>query len=60
MDLRIASKVVLGAADLKFRLQSRDKVLSKDHDAIQVKWEVPRPSVTKEGAGLTRTPRPRQ
>ena len=37
-------KVILGAADLKFQLLTKDrKVISRDHDAIQVRWEPPKP-----------------
>ena len=36
-------KVILGAADLKFQLQTKDKVvLNNDHDMIEVKWEEPK------------------
>ena len=43
-------KVILGAADLKFQLQSKTKdVLSKDHDEIQVKWELPRQNSADDG-----------
>lgn len=46
-------KVILGAADLKFQLQSKtNNVLSKDHDAIQVKWEVPKLNPMDEHDGL--------
>ena len=32
-------KVILGAADLKFQLQSKGgEILSRNHEAIQVKW----------------------
>ena len=44
---RFDIKVILGSADLKFQLQTKDMtVLSRDHDAIQVKWEVPKQSST--------------
>ena len=40
--VRFCVRMILGAADLKFQLQSNDrKVLSHDHDAIQVIWEGP-------------------
>ena len=46
-------KVILGAADLKFQLQSKTKdVLSKDHDEIQVKWELPRQNSADDDDGL--------
>jgi len=36
-------KVILGAADLKFQLWSKGgKVCSRDHDAIEIKWDPPR------------------
>ena len=46
-------KVIIGAADLRFRLQSKGNTLSKDHDAIRVLWDVPKPTVSREGAELT-------
>lgn len=43
--VKFCVRVILGAADLKFQLQSNDrKVLSHDHDAIQVTWEAPEQS----------------
>lgn len=43
-------KVILGAADLKFQLQSKTKdILSKEHDEIQVKWELPRQDSADDG-----------
>jgi len=46
-------KVILGAADLKFQLQTKDRtVLSNDHDAIDVKWEAPKHSSADKGDGL--------
>ena len=42
---RFEVKIIMGAADLKFQLQSRDqKVLSNEHDAIQIEWEPPQRS----------------
>ena len=42
LRLRFDIKVVLGPADLKFVLQSKDRqVLNEDHRAIEVVWEVP-------------------
>lgn len=36
-------KVILGAADLKFQLQTKNSViLNNAHDAIEVKWETPK------------------
>jgi hypothetical protein len=35
-------KVILGAADLKFQIWSKNgQVCSRDHDAIEVKWDPP-------------------
>ena len=46
-------KVILGAADLKFQLQTKDNtVISKDHDPIQVRWELPKDGSTDAGHGL--------
>ena len=40
--LKFDVKVILGAADLRFQLLSKDNVLlSNDHDAIHGKWETP-------------------
>jgi len=37
---RFNIKVILGAADIKFQLESKDrKVISNNHDTIEVKWE---------------------
>ena len=37
---RFNIKVILGAADIKFQLESKDQnVLSNDHDTIEVQWE---------------------
>lgn len=42
---RFDVKVILGAADLKFALQTKDKkVLSNNHDPIEVKWEAAKQS----------------
>ena len=42
---RFEVKIILGAADLKFQLESRDrKVLSNGHDAIQIRWDPPQRS----------------
>lgn len=42
-------KVVLGAADLKFQLWSKGgRVCSKDHETIEVKWDPPVESPSKE------------
>ena len=39
---RFDVKVVVGAADLKFLLLTKDKkVISKDHDPVRVRWENP-------------------
>ena len=47
--VRFNVKVVLGSADLKFRLESRGKqLLSKDHEAIHVKWDPAREAPTDD------------
>ena len=49
LRVRFDVKVILGAADIRFQLQSKNGVvLSSDHDAIQVKWDPPR-QVSKAG-----------
>lgn len=53
LRLRFDVKVILGAADLKFQLQSKDrKVLSNDHDPIQVKWDPPAENTTEDKDGM--------
>ena len=43
LRVRFDVKVILGAADIRFQLQSKNgMVLNSDHDAIQVKWDPPR------------------
>ena len=45
LRVRFDIRVILGAADLKFQLQSQDKVvLNNDYDAIQVRWDPPQRS----------------
>ena len=40
---RFDVRVILGAADLRFQLESRNrKILSGGHEAINVTWDVPR------------------
>ena len=40
---RFDIRVILGAADLKFQIRSRDDVvLNTDYDAIQVRWDPPK------------------
>ena len=54
---RFEVKIILGAADLKFQLQSRDrKVLNKEHDAIQIRWHPPQRNsrADEDGMGLGR------
>ena len=47
-------KVILGAADLKFQLQTKDKkVISSDHETITVKWEAPSQASPEERDALT-------
>ena len=42
LRIRFDVKVILGAADIRFQLRSKNGVvLSSDHDAIQVKWDPP-------------------
>ena len=51
--VRFCVRVILGAADLKFQLQSNDRqVLSHDHDAIQVTWEAPEQSSNDDYDGI--------
>lgn len=46
-------KVILGAADLKFQLQTKNRViLSNEHDTIDVKWETPKQVPMDVGNGL--------
>ena len=46
-------KVILGAADLKFQLQSKDRtILSGEHDPIQVKWDAPVENSTEDRDGM--------
>ncbi len=35
-------KTVIGPADLKFQVWAKNGICSKDHDAIDVKWDPPR------------------
>ena len=43
LRVRFDVKVILGAADIRFQIQSKNGVvLSSDHDAIQVRWDPPR------------------
>ena len=45
---RFDVKVILGAADIKFQLLTKDrKVISRDHDIIKVQWEPPKPTATE-------------
>lgn len=42
LRVRFNIRVILGAADLKFQLQSKNNVvLNNEHDAIQVRWDPP-------------------
>ena len=44
---RFNIKVILGAADIRFQLESKDrKVLSNKHDPIEVRWEDAKQGVT--------------
>lgn len=50
LRVRFDIKVILGAADLKFQLRSKNNVvLNNDHDAIQVKWDPPQRSPKEDG-----------
>ena len=54
---RFDVKVILGAADIKFQLQSKNGVvLNSDHDAIKVRWEPPRrvPKAEREDTPMYR------
>lgn len=53
LRVRFDVRVILGAADLRFQIQSKNGVvLSTDHDAIQVKWDPPRHSPKEEGENM--------
>lgn len=53
LRVRFDVRVILGAADLRFQIQSKNGVvLSTDHDAIQVKWDPPRQSSKEEGENM--------
>ncbi len=46
-------KVILGAADIKFQLQTKDeKVFSNTHDTIEVKWEASKRTSAHDGDGM--------
>ena len=50
LRVRFDIRVILGAADLKFQLQSKNKVvLNNDYDAIQVRWDPPQRSPQGDG-----------
>ncbi|CAF9942006.1 hypothetical protein IMSHALPRED_003147 [Imshaugia aleurites] len=50
LRVRFDIRVILGAADLKFQLQSKNQVvLNNDYDAIQVRWDPPQRSPKEEG-----------
>lgn len=45
-------KVILGAADIRFQLQTKDrKVFSNNHDTIEVKWEALKRTPAEDGNG---------
>ena len=49
MRVRFDVRVILGAADLKFQVQSKNKVvLNSEYDAIQVRWDPPQQQSPKE------------
>lgn len=46
-------KAIIGSANLKFQIASKDgKVLSRDHEAIQVKWEPPKEVISGEQVNM--------
>lgn len=46
-------KVILGAADLKFQIASKNgMVMSREHEAIQVKWEPPKEVISTDQANM--------
>lgn len=46
-------KVILGAADIKFQLQTKDeKVFSNTHDTIEVRWEASKRTSAHDGDGM--------
>lgn len=50
---RFNIKVIVGAADIKFQLQTKDqKVFSNDHDTIEVRWEASKRTNAQNGDGL--------
>ena len=50
LRVRFDIRVILGAADLKFQIQSKNKVvLNNDYDAIQVRWDPPQRVQKEEG-----------
>ncbi|KAL9137562.1 MAG: hypothetical protein Q9175_001216 [Cornicularia normoerica] len=50
LRVRFDIRVILGAADLKFQLQSKNNVvLNHDYDAIQVRWDPPQRSPKEDG-----------
>jgi len=53
LRLRFNIKVILGAADIRFQLHSKDgQILSGEHNAIQVKWETPARRNEEDDDGL--------
>ena len=43
-------KIILGAADLKFQIQSKNQVvLNNPYDAIQVRWDPPKQKPNEDG-----------
>lgn len=53
LRVRFNVRVILGAADIKFQLQSKNNVvLNNEHDAIQVRWDPPQRSPKEDGEDL--------
>lgn len=50
LRVRFDIRVIIGAADLKFQIQSKNNVvLNNDYDAIQVRWDPPQRSPKEDG-----------
>ena len=53
LRVRFDIRVILGAADLKFQIQSKNKVvLNNDYDAIQVRWDPPQGGPREDGEDI--------
>ena len=50
LRIRFNIRVILGAADLKFQIESKNNVvLNTDYDAIQVRWDPPKQNPREDG-----------